>query len=114
MLFNTMTDSIDRWRSCCRTPSQISCPVDVEELRQAVAGLARSTRRGVEAVGRRGAHVAHIFFGLGIGVLAYFMTCSRMNPSDRSKGQRERVVRVGGSVPTRPCSLKRASRPSHF
>jgi len=72
-------------------------PVDVEELRQAVVawlGLHAGELRQVGA--EAGRTLAHIFFGLGIGVLASLHGVRPHEPlGPLARAMQERVVRVG-------------------
>ena len=69
-LFNTMTDSIERWRSVLPDSIAEQLPVDVEELRQAVVAWLGLHAGELKQVGTEaGRTLAHIFFGLGIGVM---------------------------------------------
>jgi len=96
-LFNTMTDSIDRWRSVLPDSIAEQLPVDVEELRQAVvAWLGLHAGELKQAGTEAGRTLAHIFFGLGIGVLASLHDVQPHQPlGPLARAMRERVVRVG-------------------
>jgi len=74
MLFNTMTDSIDRWRSVLPDSIADQLPVDVEELRQAVVAWLGLHAGELKQVGTEaGRTLATHFFRLGdrgVGVTA--------------------------------------------
>ena len=67
-LFNTMTDSIERWRGALPDFIAEESPVDVEELRPAaVAWLGLHAGALKDGGAEAGCTLAHIFVGLGIG-----------------------------------------------
>jgi predicted PurR-regulated permease PerM len=96
-LFIKLTESIDRWRSVLPASIAEQLPADVEELRQAAAAwlgphAGELRQMGAEA----GRTLAHIFFGLGIGVLASLHDVQPHEPpGPLARAMRERVVRVG-------------------
>jgi len=96
-LFNTMTYSIERWRSVLPDSIAEQLPVDVEELRQAVVAWLGLHAGELKQVGTEaGRTLAHIFFGLGIGVLASLHDVQPHEPlGPLARAMRERVVRVG-------------------
>ena len=111
-LFNTMTDSIERWRSVLPDSIAEQLPVDVEELRQAVVAWLGLHAGELKQVGTEaGRTLAHIF-RLGIGVLASLHDVQPHEPSDRSQGPCDSAWSAWAKRSDASYSPKRASRPS--
>ena len=64
-LFNTMTDSIERWRSVLPDSIAEQLPVDVEELRQAVVAWLGLHAGELKQVGTAAGRTLDTFFWLG-------------------------------------------------
>jgi predicted PurR-regulated permease PerM len=69
-LLNKMADSLDSWRAVLPGFIADQLPADMDELRQAVVDWLRPHAGELKQFGAEaGRTLAHIFFGLGIGVL---------------------------------------------
>ena len=68
-LLNKVADSIDRWRAALPSFIAEQLPADVDDLRQTVAWLLPHAGLLKQAGAEVGRTLAHILFGLGIGVL---------------------------------------------
>ena len=92
-----MVDSIDRWRAVLPDSIAAQLPSDADELRQALVAWLRPHAGELKQVGAEAGHLlAHIFFGLGIGVL---VSLHDVQPHESlgplATALQERVVRVG-------------------
>ena len=92
-----MTDSIERWRGALPDFIAEESPVDVEELRPAaVAWLGLHAGALKDGGAEAGRTLAHIFVGLGIGVMASLHDVQPHEPlGPLARAMRDRVVRVG-------------------
>ena len=68
-LLNKVADSIDRWRAALPSFIAEQLPADVDDLRQTMAWLLPHAGLLKQAGAEVGRTLAHILFGLGIGVL---------------------------------------------
>ena len=96
-LFNKLAESIDRWRPMLPDFIADRLPDSVEGLRQAVIDWLGPHAGELKQVGAdAGRTLAHIFLGLGIGVLASVHDVQPHEPlGPLARAMQERVVRVG-------------------
>lgn len=96
-LLTKLADSIDGWRPLLPDFIAERLPGDVEELRRAAVAWLGPHAAELKQVGAEaGRTLAHIFFGLGIGVLVSLYDVQPHEPLGAlAAALRERVVRVG-------------------
>lgn len=96
-LFIRLTDSVESWRAALPGFIAERLPADSAELRQAALAWLGPHAGELQQVGAEaGRTLAHIFFGLGIGVLASLHDVKPHEPLGPLAGaMRERVVRLG-------------------
>ena len=89
--------ALSSWRAVLPDFIAEQLPVDVEELRQAVVAWLGLHAGELKQVGAEaGRTLAHIFLGLGIGVLASLHDVQPHEPlGPLARAMQERVVRVG-------------------
>jgi predicted PurR-regulated permease PerM len=96
-LLTKMADSINSWRAVLPAFITDQLPGDVDELRQAVVDWLGPHAGELKQVGAEaGRTLAHIFLGLGIGVLASLHNVQPHEPlGPLARAMQQRVVRVG-------------------
>ena len=96
-LLNKMVDSIDGWRAVLPDSIAEQLPADADELRQALVAWLRPHAGELKQVGAEAGHMlAHIFFGLGIGVLvSLYAAQPHESLGPLATALQERVGRVG-------------------
>jgi predicted PurR-regulated permease PerM len=112
-LLNKLADSVDTWRPLLPGFIADQLPADVEELRQAAVAWLGPHAGELQHIGAEaGRTLAHIFIGLGIGVLASLHDVRPHQPLGLlAAALRERVIRIGEAF-RRVVSRKRVSQPS--
>ena len=96
-LLNKLADSIDSWRPLLPDFIAEQLPGDVEELRRAAVAWLGPHAGELQHIGAEaGRTLAHIFIGLGIGVLASLHDVQpHQSPGPLAASLRERVIRIG-------------------
>ena len=96
-LLNKMADSIDSWRAALPDFIAEQLPGDVDELRQAAVAWLRPHAGELKQAGAvAGRTIAHILFGLGIGVLVSLYDVQPHEPiGPLARALQERAGRLG-------------------